>query len=121
MKRAEALSPLSRDHHRGLFVALRLKRAESASALEARDAFVEFWNAEGREHFRTEEEILLPAFARYAQHDHPAVARVLVEHVDLRRRGADIATADTPIRRACTSLESGSRAISGMRSAFSSR
>ena len=96
MKRAEALSPLSRDHHRGLFVALRLKRAESASALEARDAFVEFWNAEGREHFRTEEEILLPAFARYAQHDHPAVARVLVEHVDLRRRGADIATAEHP-------------------------
>ena len=96
MKRAEALTPLSRDHHQGLFVALRLKRADSASATEARDTFVDFWNREGRAHFRAEEEVLLPAFARHAEHDHSAVVRVLVEHVDLRRRGADIADAEEP-------------------------
>ena len=79
MKRAEALTPLSRDHHQGLFVALRLKRADSASATEARDTFVDFWNREGRAHFRAEEEVLLPAFARHAEHDHSAVVRVLVE------------------------------------------
>ena len=96
MKRAKALAPLSRQDHQGLHVALKLKRADRAGAREARAAFVEFWNSEGREHFRAEEETLLPAFARHAEHDHPAVVKVLVEHVDLRRRGADVAAAQEP-------------------------
>jgi iron-sulfur cluster repair protein YtfE (RIC family) len=91
MKRSEALAPLSRQHHQGLAVALKLKRADARAAAEARAAFLEFWESEGREHFRLEEEILLPAYARYGEADHPAVVRVLVEHVDLRRRGQDIA------------------------------
>jgi len=96
MKRAEALAPLSRQHHQGLNVALKLKRADPAGAREARDAFVEFWAAEGREHFRAEEELLLPAFAQHAEPDHPAVVRMLVEHVDLRSRGAQVASAEEP-------------------------
>lgn len=96
MKRAQALAPLSHQHHQGLYVALKLRRADRAMAREARDAFLEFWNREGREHFRLEEEALLPAFARHAEHDHPAVVQVLVEHVDLRRRGADVADASEP-------------------------
>ena len=93
MKRSHALAPLSHQHHQGLYVALRLKRADRAGAGEVRQAFLEFWDSDGREHFRAEEEQLLPAFARYADHDHPAVIRVLLEHVDLRRRGADVAAA----------------------------
>jgi hemerythrin-like domain-containing protein len=91
MKRSDALVPLSRQHHQGLFAALKLKRADAGSADEARAAFVDFWEQEGRDHFRLEEEVLLPAYARHGEHDHPAVVRVLVEHVDLRRRGQDVA------------------------------
>jgi hemerythrin-like domain-containing protein len=91
MKRSDALSPLSRQHHHGLAAALKLKRADANTAGDARTAFLEFWETERREHFRLEEEVLLPSYARYGEADHPAVVRVLVEHVDLRRRGADLA------------------------------
>jgi hemerythrin-like domain-containing protein len=96
VKRSDALAPLSRQHHQGLFTAMKLKRADAAGAAEARAAFVDFWEREGREHFRVEEEVLLPAFARHGDYDHPAVVRVLVEHVDLRRRGEDVATSADP-------------------------
>jgi iron-sulfur cluster repair protein YtfE (RIC family) len=96
VKRSDALAPLSRQHHQGLFTAMKLKRADAASAAEARAAFVDFWEREGRDHFRVEEEVLLPAYARRGEHDHPAVVRVLVDHVDLRRRGEDVAAAADP-------------------------
>lgn len=96
MKRSDALAPLSRQHHQGLFTAMKLKRADAAGAAEARAAFVDFWEREGREHFRVEEDVLLPTYARHGEHDHPAVVRVLVEHVDLRRRGEDVAAAADP-------------------------
>jgi hemerythrin-like domain-containing protein len=96
VKRSDALAPLSRQHHQGLFAAMKLKRADAAGAAEARSAFVDFWEREGRDHFRVEEEVLLPAYARHGEHDHPAVVRVLVEHVDLRRRGEDVAAAADP-------------------------
>lgn len=90
MKRSEALSPLSRDHHQGLFAALKLRRASAADAEEARGAFLDFWHGEGAHHFRVEEEVLLPALARHASADDEAIVRTLVEHVDLRRRAADL-------------------------------
>jgi hypothetical protein len=96
MKRSAALAPLSRQHHQGLFVALRLKRADPEGAVEARRAFLEFWERDGREHFRIEEEVLLPAYARHGAHDHPAVVQVLTDHVDLRRRAGNLAAADRP-------------------------
>jgi hemerythrin-like domain-containing protein len=90
MKRTEALSPLSHQHHQGLFVALNLKRAEPTTASAVRRAFLDFFEREGAGHFRLEEELLLPAFARHASVDDPAVVRVLTEHVDLRRRAWDL-------------------------------
>jgi iron-sulfur cluster repair protein YtfE (RIC family) len=96
MKRGEALAPLSRDHHQGLFVALQLKRAKPETAARARQAFLSFFEREGARHFRTEEEVLLPAYARRGEPDQPAVVRVLVEHVDLRRRAQDLATSPEP-------------------------
>jgi iron-sulfur cluster repair protein YtfE (RIC family) len=90
MKRSEALAYLSRDHHHGLVVAQRLRRATPASADAARDTFLEFWNTEGHEHFRAEEDLLLPVFARYEPPTHAAVLRVLTDHVELRRRAADL-------------------------------
>jgi iron-sulfur cluster repair protein YtfE (RIC family) len=91
MKRSAALTPLSHDHHRALFVALQLKRAEPDTAASARRAFLRFFEREGARHFRAEEEVLLPAYARHCAPDQPAVVRVLVEHVDLRRRADDLA------------------------------
>jgi iron-sulfur cluster repair protein YtfE (RIC family) len=96
VKRSEALAPLSRDHHHGLFVALQLKRATPDTAEEARAAFLEFFEVEGGRHFRVEEEVLLPALARHGELDDAAVVRVLVDHVDLRRRAQDVARAPRP-------------------------
>ena len=92
MKRNAGLVHLSRDHHHGLVVAQRLSRATEGTADEARTAFLAFWHVEGRAHFRAEEEILLPSFARYGSATDDAVIRVLTEHVDLRRRAADLAS-----------------------------
>jgi hemerythrin-like domain-containing protein len=96
VKRSEALAPLSRDHHQGLFVALQLKRADPDTAAEAREAFVSFFEHEGARHFRLEEELLLPAYARHAEPDQPAVVRVLLDHLDLRRRAQDLVTCSEP-------------------------
>jgi hemerythrin-like domain-containing protein len=90
VKRSEALKALSREHHQGLVVAMRLKRATLDTASDAREAFLDFWASEGQGHFRAEEEVLLPAFAAHVPPDHEAVVRVLVEHVDLRRRSAEL-------------------------------
>lgn len=94
MKRSGALTPLSHQHHQGLFVAMQLKRATRETAAKARTAFLDFYESEGAHHFRIEEELLLPGFARHADFDQPAIARVLTEHVDLRRRGQDLAAAE---------------------------
>jgi hemerythrin-like domain-containing protein len=92
MRRSEALTPLSHQHHEGLYVALQLKRARPDTAAGARRAFLDFYEREAA-HFRTEEELLLPAFARHCDPNDPAIVRVLVEHVDLRRRGQDLVAA----------------------------
>jgi len=91
MKRSDALAPLSRDHHQGLFVALQLKRASAESAAAARQAFLDFFEHDGRLHFRLEEELLLPAFARHGAADHEAVVTLLTDHVELRRLADDLA------------------------------
>lgn len=96
MKRSEELAPLSRDHHNGLVAALALRRATSSDTTVARAGFLEFWRSEGRQHFAIEEEVLLPRFARRGPADHEAVVRVLVEHVELRRRAQELAEDEQP-------------------------
>jgi hemerythrin-like domain-containing protein len=96
VKRSEALQSLSREHHGGLTAALRLKRATTGTAREACETFLAFWADEGRDHLRAEEEVLLPAFAAHVSADHQAIVRVLVEHVDLRRRALEIGAGTAP-------------------------
>ncbi|MDP9258130.1 MAG: hemerythrin domain-containing protein [Actinomycetota bacterium] len=96
MKRSDALAQLSRDHHHGLVVAQRLNCATGANAAAARDAFLRFWDQEGHQHFRIEEDVLLPTLARHSSPTHDAIVRVLTDHVDLRRRAADLAADPTP-------------------------
>lgn len=97
MKRHAALAELSRDHHHALAVAQRLRRAAGgAGAADARERFLEYWESEGREHFREEEEILLPACAGFVDPHEPLVARVLSEHVRIRHHARELASSEHP-------------------------
>jgi hemerythrin-like domain-containing protein len=91
VQRSEALAPLSRQHHVALEVALRLRRATEGDAEAARAAFLAFFADDLRGHLCVEEELLLPACARRIASDDPDLVRVLVEHVELRRRAQDLA------------------------------
>jgi hemerythrin-like domain-containing protein len=98
MKRHSALRQLSRDHHHALVVAQQLKRANSSTAEEARAVFLAYWETDGRQHFREEEEILLPTLARYADPDQPAVTRVLSDHVRIRQLALDLSSEVEPLQ-----------------------
>jgi hemerythrin-like domain-containing protein len=84
MKRHAALQPLSRDHHVALVAAQQLRRATPADAAAVRDAFLEFWHEHGQQHFRVEEDVLLPAFATYGDPTDERIVRMLVDHVRIR-------------------------------------
>lgn len=84
MKRCPALRDLSNEHHQGLVLAKRAKRAagtEGAQGVwqEIRDRFA----AELEPHFRAEETGLLPALERVGQAG--LVRQTLDEHAELRR------------------------------------
>lgn len=96
MKRDPAIASLSRDHHQALRVAQLLRRATPSTAGAARTAFLTFWDAHGHEHFRLEEDVLLPAFAAHGDPFHPLVARTLCEHVDIRHRATALTRDQTP-------------------------
>jgi hemerythrin-like domain-containing protein len=80
------LADLSRHHHHAL--ALCLKITKAADEAEAEPALVEaireFWELGGQEHFREEEELVLPSYSRYAEIDHPEITAMLLEHVQIR-------------------------------------
>jgi hemerythrin-like domain-containing protein len=88
IKRHESLKDLSRHHMIGLHLALKLKRAgteESRLTIEEvkKDAD-DFWKPNGQEHFREEEEILLPSYAQYAEINRTEIIEMLLEHVQIR-------------------------------------
>jgi hemerythrin-like domain-containing protein len=92
MKRHPSLHPLSQHHHFALIQALEMRRAAEMPA-EKRDAavnrqadkFVAFWHKTGMLHFREEEEVLLPAYARHMRLDQDAgVIRLLADHAEIR-------------------------------------
>jgi hypothetical protein len=89
VKRAEALRPLSREHLAALLVAKKLSAA--ADAEPAARAFLEFWEHDGQQHFRVEEEVLLPSWALHAEVDRAAVARMLEDHLAIRREALHLA------------------------------
>jgi hypothetical protein len=86
MKRSESLKGLSHEHHHALFIAKRL-RDEGGAALEA---FLEFWRTEGRIHFWIEEDVLLPGSGLAGPGEDPEVARLLDDHLAIRRRVASL-------------------------------
>jgi hemerythrin-like domain-containing protein len=106
MKRHPALRSLSSDHHQGLVQARRLVKAAEGTAAPKSDTtaahdqaevlarvaqgFLAFWSEHTTRHFREEEEVLLPAFARYGDPSNEVVIRVLVEHIQIRRLVDDL-------------------------------
>jgi hemerythrin-like domain-containing protein len=93
VKRSDALAPLSRDHHVGLVAAQRLRRVTDATAPGARDDFLAYWREHGQRHFRVEEDVLLPWFARHGDAGHEAVVRALVDHVAVRAMALQLESA----------------------------
>jgi hemerythrin-like domain-containing protein len=91
MKRHPALLALSRDHHHALVVAQRLRQATADTKQQAIEAFLAFWDPEGQQHFRLEEDFLLPAYAAHSDPRHPAVIEVLLDHVMIRCDAARLA------------------------------
>ncbi|MEO8285195.1 MAG: hemerythrin domain-containing protein [Chloroflexota bacterium] len=95
VKRHASLRDLSSDHHQGLVHARHLvKAAESpadhAALMETAKAFILFWGEHTNHHFREEEEVLLPEFARYGDPSAPPAVRMLVEHVRIRQLVGDL-------------------------------
>jgi hemerythrin-like domain-containing protein len=92
MKRHPSLHPLSQHHHFALIQALGMRRAaeapeekRAAAALRQAEKFVKFWHKAGQIHFREEEEVLLPAYARHTRLDRDAdVMRLLADHAEIR-------------------------------------
>ena len=92
MKRHPSLHPLSQHHHFALIQALEMRRAVEAPAEKRNEAverqadkFAAFWHKTGIIHFREEEEVLLPAYARYARLDQDAgIMRLLADHAEIR-------------------------------------
>jgi hemerythrin superfamily protein len=98
VKRAEALRPLSREHLVALVAAKKLKEADALD--EATRAFLDFWHADGRRHFRVEEEVLLPGWALHAEPDREGVRRILDEHLAIRREALRLEAGETTLEEA---------------------
>lgn len=94
MKRSEALKPISREHHHTLFVAKEVSDLDDSEADKARSILVEYWQSEGAPHFRIEEEVLLPGSGIGGPAEDPEVARMLSDHLEIRRRMAAIEAGD---------------------------
>lgn len=92
MKRHRSLHPLSEHHHHVLVQALEIRRAQEAPARRGPAAsrrvartLLRFWKQTGRKHFREEEEVLLPAYARHVPLDQDkAVVQMLADHAAIR-------------------------------------
>jgi hemerythrin-like domain-containing protein len=98
VKRAEALRPLSREHLNALYAAKVLREGNDLEAVA--QVFFDFWEGAGQHHFRVEEEVLLPHWARHAEVDRPGVARMLEEHLAIRREALRLEAGESSLEQA---------------------
>jgi hemerythrin-like domain-containing protein len=96
MKRAEALRPISREHLTALLVAKKLREATELE--DATGVFLDFWREDGQRHFRVEEEVLLPTWAMHAEVERQGVARMLDEHLAIRREALRMAAGELSLK-----------------------
>ena len=94
MKRHPGLASLSREHHHELSLARGLRRAAAAAPeqrLVAGTAYVEQFFGPTTDHFRREEEVVFPLYARHAGPT-PLVERILREHMELHGLARELRT-----------------------------
>jgi hemerythrin-like domain-containing protein len=100
MKRHESLHALSQHHHFALIESWTIGKARqepparrAASLRRLAEKFLRFYARAGKIHFREEEEILLPAYARHLRLDEDKdVMRMLADHAAIRAKIADLAS-----------------------------
>lgn len=101
IKRHEVLQPLSRHHMVALHLGVKLRRAGTDESrlteAEVRQEVIDFWEPDGQNHFREEEEILLPVYARYGSIDDELIIEMLLEHVQIRSLIKQIIDSETPL------------------------
>lgn len=95
MKRNESLYQLSHDHHHGLVKANQLTNlnknlADKDALRNATIEFIRFYKDDLMNHFREEEEILLPVFAKFTSKEQPFILETLKQHVEIRQRLIDL-------------------------------
>ena len=84
MKRHKALHPLTEEHHHGLVLCQRLRRTAPVSPDEAEAMLKSAWARELEDHFRLEDDVLLPEMALATSEKHPDIIRTCTDHVALR-------------------------------------
>src|SRR5690625_7443537 len=89
IKRNEALASYARHHMFRLHTVLKLSRAGTEASRISLDEIKkdakEFWDPGGNDHFREEEEIVLPVYAKYTGINKPEIVEMLLEHVQIRK------------------------------------
>lgn len=101
LKRHEALHSLSHHHMIALHLSLKMRRAGTDNEMIPMPELIQeadaFWNPDGLVHFREEEEILLTAYAQYANVDEiTEIHEMLIEHVNIRALFDSILRSDSP-------------------------
>lgn len=103
IKRHEALKPLSQHHMEGLHIALKLSRAGTEKSRLTFSEIIkdaeQFWIPDGRNHFREEEDILLPVYAKYETIDTDTIKNMLIEHVIIRSKMQQLIDKELPIEK----------------------
>jgi hemerythrin-like domain-containing protein len=92
VKRDQRLHGLSSDHHAALVLARRLERASASGDAALVGAVSQAMEAALEDHFRIEEEVLLPALREAGELE--MVARVEVDHRLLRAEAAGARAGD---------------------------
>jgi hypothetical protein len=87
MKRDPSLVPLSREHHKGLMMSLRIERelpdADAEGLRRLYSDLIAFWAAGLLPHFRTENECLLARLVRHVARDDSLVRRTQDDHLSI--------------------------------------
>ncbi len=88
MKRHQSLYKLSHDHHHGLVKARRLINLNSENENDFNsfaEDFLKFYKEDLVQHFREEEEILLPYFAKYVTENNELILETFKQHIKIRQ------------------------------------
>jgi len=90
VRRHPGLRLLSEEHHYALAQArdLRLVGSDQCelSPVAVLERFLVFWDEGGHDHFRKEEELLLPLYNRYAPVNTVEMLGLFIQHTQIRRQ-----------------------------------